>query len=136
MVGACVGAVALDVKRHLMAFLDPCLETCANVLRTADQRTESAEHGVTFQALAVMMVLLRMFPKRMEAALPTLLPLVTRMLAAARASHQQIVDGTGGDDLDGYDSDGSPVGANMCTAQLIELVCTLVEIPRFRRALL
>jgi hypothetical protein len=64
-----------------------------------------------------------------------MLPIILRMLGAARANHERKINGQQ-DDEGGYDSDGSPIGPDIVTSQLTELVCTLVENPRFRRSLL
>lgn len=130
-----VGAGARGAKEQLAVVLEPCMAACFGILR-AGADAGDAGYGVQIHALRTVTLLFQKFPKTTDAALGALLPEVLALLGGALAGFEaQHVRGAADAADAAYDSDGTPLGFEDCVAQLVELIGSLVEVPRFRKAL-
>jgi hypothetical protein len=138
-----VGAGAPGSREQLARVLEPCLAVCLSILQAAasgggaDDVGGSAGYGVQIHTLRTVTLLFQGFPKSMGEALGTMLPALLTMLRGGLAAFEAArVCGAADAAEAAYDSDGTPLGFEDCVAQLLELIGSLVEAPRLRKALL
>lgn len=134
-----VGAGAPGSKEQLTMVLEPCLAVCLDILRVASSATEDASsvgHGVQIHTLRTITLMFQSFPKSMTQILDTMLPELLSMMRNGLAvfEAQQVRGVVDAQDI-AYDSDGTPLGFEDCVVQLLELIGSLVESPRLRKAL-
>ena len=137
--GLCVGAGIPGAREKLPELLPACVDACAAVLlQSAATPDDTEQFGLKLQALKTTTLLFQTFPKSMNKALPSLLPVIVDMLESSLPVHeaQSIQIGAAGPSVGDYDVDGSAVSMEGCIIELADLLVALVGMPRFRPTLL
>ena len=135
-----VGAGAPGAREQLAMVLEPCLAVCLDIFRAASSISGDASsvgYGVQIHTLRTVMLMFQSFPASMTRALDAMLPELSSMLRNGLAAFEsQQVHGAADAAESAYDSDGTPLGFEDCVVQLLELIGSLVEAPRLRKALM